>query len=119
MSSPTARSTASPAASLAAAGGVRPSEGWGVVHLMLRAAPGAGGAEGALAAIEAFAAVDPQQAIAFSVLGGRADLGLIALAPDLGALDGLVKGVLTGPFEPVYSFVSLTELSEYTSTENE
>ena len=98
---------------------MRPSEGWGVVHLMLRAAPGAGGGEEALAAIEAFATVEPQQAIAFSVLGGRADVGLMALGPDLGALDALVKRVLAGPFEPAYSFVSLTELSEYTSTEDE
>ena len=80
---------------------------------MLRAAPVAGGGEEALAAIEAFAKVEPQQAIAFSVLGGRADVGLMALGPDLGALDALVKGVLAGPFEPAYSFVSLTELSEH------
>ena len=120
MSSPTARSTASPAASPAGGGGpVRPSAGWGVVHLMLRAAPGAPGAEEALHAIDAFAAVDPQQVVAFSVLGGRADVGLMAIGPDLDALDGVVKRVLGGPFEPVYSFVSLTELSEYTATEEE
>ena len=95
MSSPTARSTASPAGSPAAgAGPVRPSAGWGVVHLMLRAAPGAPGAEDALEAIDAFAAVDPQQVVAFSVLGGRADVGLMAIGPDLDALDALVKRVL-------------------------
>ncbi len=123
MSSPTARSTASPAASPAAAGGpVRPSAGWGVVHLMLRAAPGdrdARTAGDALDAIAEFARADPQQVIAFSVLGGRADLGLMAVGPDLDALDALVKRILRGPFEPVYSFVSLTELSEYTSTEDD
>ncbi|MEZ0285056.1 MAG: chlorite dismutase family protein, partial [Thermoleophilia bacterium] len=86
---------------------------------MLRAAPGAPGAEEALHAIDAFAAVDPQQVVAFSVLGGRADVGLMAIGPDLDALDGVVKRVLGGPFEPVYSFVSLTELSEYTATEEE
>jgi chlorite dismutase len=57
--------------------------------------------------------------IAVSVLGGRADVGLMAIGPDLDALDALVKAVLSGPFEPVYSFVSLTELSEYTSTEDD
>jgi hydrogen peroxide-dependent heme synthase len=98
---------------------VRPSEGWGVVHLMLRAAPGAPGAEAALAALDAFAASDPQQVVAFSVLGGRADVGLMLLGPDLDAIDALVKAVLGGPFEPVYTFVSLTELSEYTSTEDD
>ena len=53
------------------------------------------------------------------MLGGRADVGLMAIGPDLDALDGVVKRVLGGPFEPVYSFVSLTELSEYTATEEE
>lgn len=120
MSSPTARSTASPAGNPAPAGaGVRPSQGWGVVHLMLRAAPGAPGAREALAAVESFTARDPQQVVAFSVLGGRADLGLMAISPDLDALDALVKAVLAGPFEPAFSFLSLTELSEYTSTEDD
>jgi chlorite dismutase len=96
---------------------VRPSVGWGVVHLMLRAIPGEPGALEALAAIEEFTATDPQQVIAFSVLGGGADLGLMALGPDLDALDRLTKRVLAGPVEVVYSFVSLTELSEYTSGE--
>ncbi len=96
---------------------VRPSEGWGVIHLMLRARRGEAGGEGILAAIEAFTATAPQQVIAFSVLGARADVGLMCLAPDLDALDRLSKAVLAGPVEPVASFVSLTELSEYTSTE--
>ena len=98
---------------------VRPSVGWGVTHLMLRARPGAGGAEEALRALEAFAADEPQQVIAFSVLGGRADVGLMLLGPDLDAIDALAKRVLSGPFDVAYSFVSLTELSEYTSTEEE
>jgi len=96
-----------------------PSQGWGVLHLLLRARRGEPGAEGVLEAIAAFTADEPSQVIAFSVLGGRADLGLMALAPDLDALDVLAKRVLAGPVEPVYSFVSLTELSEYTGTEDE
>ena len=96
---------------------VRPSTGWGVVHLMLRAVPGAGDADDVLAAIAAFRAEDPQQVIAFSVLGGGADVGFMLLGPDLDALDVLTKRILQGPFEVTYSFVSLTELSEYTSTE--
>jgi hydrogen peroxide-dependent heme synthase len=96
---------------------VRPSTGWGVVHLLLRGLPGAGEPEEALAAIEAFRAQDPQQVIAFSVLGGGADVGFMLLGPDLDALDVLTKRILRGPFDVAYSFVSLTELSEYTSTE--
>ena len=98
---------------------VVPSQGWGVLHLMLRARRGEPGAGGVIEAIRAFTAHEPNQVIAFSVLGGRADLGLMALAPDLEALDVLAKRVLAGPVEPAYSFVSLTELSEYTSTEDE
>jgi chlorite dismutase len=98
---------------------VRPSEGWGVLHLMLRARPASGTAEGMLAAIRAFTELEPQQVIAFSVLGGRADLGVMALGPDLDALDRLAKGLLAGPVEPIASFVSLTEHSEYVGTEEE
>jgi chlorite dismutase len=87
------------------------------MHLLLRGLPGAGEPEDALAAIEAFRAEDPQQVIAFSVLGGGADVGFMLLGPDLDALDVLTKRILQGPFEVAYSFVSLTELSEYTSTE--
>ena len=90
-----------------------------MLHLLLRARRGEPGAEGVLEAVRAFTAHEPNQVIAFSVLGGRADLGLMALGPDLDALDALAKRVLAGPVEPVYSFVSLTELSEYTSTEDE
>jgi peroxiredoxin len=98
---------------------VRPSVGWGVVHLLLRARPGEGDPEGVLDAIETFTATDPQQVIAFSVLGGSADVGLMALGPDLDALDVLTKRVLAGPLEAVHSFVSLTEGSEYTATEED
>jgi hydrogen peroxide-dependent heme synthase len=96
---------------------VNPSVGWGVVHLLLRALPDEPGGEEALAAIERFGASEPNQAITFSVLGASADVGLMALGPDLDALDRLTKDVLRGPFAAEYSFVSLTELSEYTSTE--
>jgi hydrogen peroxide-dependent heme synthase len=96
---------------------VAPSTGWGVVHLMLRALPDEPGGDEVLEAIERFRASDPNQVIAFSVLGAGADVGLMVLGPDLDALDRLIKDVLRGPFSPEYSFVSLTELSEYTSTE--
>lgn len=98
---------------------VRPSTGWGVAHLMLRVRLDEPGAEDALEALAEFAAVEPQQVIAFSVLGGGADVGLMLLGPDIDRLDALTKRVLRGPFEVVYSFFSLTEPSEYTSTEDD
>ena len=106
------------AAALMAAEPLVPSEGWGVVHVFLRARRGAD-AGPILSAIEAFTATEPNQVIAFSVLGDRADLGLMCLGPDLDALDRLVKEVLAGPVERAGSFVSLTELSEYTPTEEQ
>jgi len=98
--------------------GVTPSQGWGVVHLFLRVDRGAL-ADGLIDAIDRFTAVDPQQVITFSVLGGRADVGLMALGPDLDALDAFTKEILGGPVECLDSFVSLTELSEYTTTEDD
>jgi peroxiredoxin len=100
-------------------GAVRPSDGWGVIHLFLRGQRERGGGEAVLEAIRAFTAEEPNQAIAFSVLGGRADLGLMALSPDLDALDRLTKAVLAGPVAPVSSFVSLTERSEYIPIEEQ
>jgi hydrogen peroxide-dependent heme synthase len=100
------------------AGATVPSIGWGVVHLLLRVRRGSGG-DALGRAIEGFMADDPNQVISFSVLGGRADLGLMALSPDLDRLDLLTKAITAGPVDVVYSFFSLTEGSEYTSTEDD
>ncbi len=97
---------------------LRPSEGWGVIHLFLRTERGEDGS-GILQAIARFAESEPNQAIAFSVLGGRADLGLMLLSSDLDQLDRVVKEITGGPVECLDSFVSLTEHSEYTTTEDE
>ena len=99
-------------------GELRPSEGWGVIHLVLRTERGGDG-QGILDAITGFIATDPNQAITFSVLGSRADLGVMLLSPDLDALDRVVKAITAGPVECIDSFVSLTEHSEYTTTEDE
>jgi len=97
---------------------LRPSEGWGVIHLFVRCERG-GDPSGILRAIAAFTASEPNQVICASVLGGRADLGFMCLSPDLDALDRLVKDILAGPVERLDSFVSFTEHSEYTTTEDE
>lgn len=95
-----------------------PSVGWGVVHLLLRVRPGDSG-DGIHAAIQDFVADDPNQVLTFSVLGAGADLGVMALSPDLDRLDVLTKAITRGPVETEHSFVSLTEGSEYTSTEDD
>jgi hydrogen peroxide-dependent heme synthase len=91
-------------------------EGWGVVHLMLRARRGRSG-DAIRNAIADFVAQEPNQAVAFSVMGGRADFGVMLLGPNLDALDVATKQIGSGPVRCVASFFSVTELSEYTTTE--
>jgi chlorite dismutase len=85
--------------------------GWGVLHLFCRARPGAD-AEAVVAAVKAAQGED-HQVIAFSVLGHKADVGLLALGPDLWRLRSLQTGVQVAGLEVVSSYVSLTEVSEY------
>jgi peroxiredoxin len=104
---------------------VIPSAGWGVLHLFFHLRREALGdpthaADDFCKRIAAFEARQPYQALAFSVLGQKADLGLMVLGPDLGALDAFSVELSTSPLGagllPAASYVSLTELSEYTST---
>ena len=100
---------------------VVPSEGWGVLHLFFRvdrartdAEPGS--AKRVLDAVESLER-DGHQALVFAVLGHKADLGIVALGPDLARLQAFEQELLAAPLSPAASFVSLTERSEYTSTE--
>ncbi len=83
-----------------------------------RAAEEAGGAKRVVDAIGAFAD-DDHQVLAFAVLGHKADLGLMALGPDLARLQRLQHELMAAPLTLVDSYLSLTELSEYTSTEDD
>jgi peroxiredoxin len=102
---------------------VTPSLGWGVLHLYYRVDrsradrdPAAGKhIVDAVAALEA----DGHQALCLAVLGHKADLGVIALGPDLARLHRFQQELLAAPIEPVWSYVSLTELSEYGATEDD
>jgi len=102
---------------------VTPSVGWGVLHLYYRVDrerverdPGA-----AKHVVDAFAALvaDGHQALALAMLGHKADLGVIALGPDLARLQRFQNELLAAPLEPVFSYVSLTEQSEYGATEDD
>jgi len=111
------------AGSLHAVEPVQPSEGWGVLHLFFRverarAAADAGGSARVLAAVRALEA-DGHQALTFAVLGHKADLGVMALGPDLARLHAFQVALSAAPLELVDSYVSLTELSEYTSNEED
>jgi chlorite dismutase len=53
------------------------------------------------------------------VLGHKADLGIMALGPDLARLQRFQQELLEGPLLPEYSYVSLTEQSEYAASEED
>jgi chlorite dismutase len=99
---------------------VRPSIGWGVLHLFYRvdherAAREPGAAKRVLDAITALEE-SGHQAIVFTVLGHKADLGFMVLGPDLARLQAFQHELSAAPLDAVWSYVSLTEKSEYTST---
>jgi hydrogen peroxide-dependent heme synthase len=97
---------------------VVPSVGWGVLHLFFvvdrdHAEPlGAKRVLDAIASLEA----DGHQALVFAVLGHKADLGVMAYGPDLARLHAFQAELASAPLLPTWSFVSLTERSEYTTT---
>lgn len=103
---------------------VRPSEGWGVLHLFLRVDHAAvpnlppGAAKEFAAVLERWA--ERTQLHAFSVLGHKADIMLMALDDDLSELRALqtdVQATQAAPaLELTWSYLSLTEGSEYTQT---
>jgi chlorite dismutase len=90
-----------------------PSVGWGVLHLFCQVRSGSDGA--AVVAAVKGAEADGLQVIPFSVLGHKADLGFMAIGPDWVRLRRLQAGVQGAGLEVVSSYVSLTELSEYST----
>ncbi len=90
---------------------ISPSEGWAVIHLFLRVRPGAD-PEAVSRAVKACQA-DDHQVLAFAVLGHKADVGIMALGPDVWRLQGLQAELVAAGLEVAWSYVSLTEVSEY------
>lgn len=90
---------------------VTPNEGWGVLHLFLRATPALDG-EAVAAAVKGCAAQD-HQVVSFAALGHKAQCGVMAVGPDLWRLQQLQAELDAAGLEPVASYLSLTEVSEY------
>jgi len=110
-----------------------PSVGWGVLHLFCKIGPrsdgeaivtavkaaqghqrGGGAGDSADTDIDTDTDTDTDtQVVAFSVLGHKADLGVMAIGPDFVRLRLLQGALQTAGLEVVSSYVSLTELSEY------
>ncbi|HVV36293.1 MAG TPA: chlorite dismutase family protein [Acidimicrobiales bacterium] len=88
-----------------------PSTGWGVLHLFCTVTP-AFDAEAVVAATKAVEA-DGYQAIPFAVLGHKADIGFMALGPDLWRLQQFQTELQRAGLAVATSYVSLTEVSEY------
>jgi chlorite dismutase len=88
-----------------------PSTGQGVLHLFLKVAPLADrtAVEQAVKA----AVADGVQVVPVALLGHKADLGFMALCPDLWRLQELQREVVAAGLDLVDSYVSLTEISEY------
>lgn len=102
---------------------VTPSIGWGVLHLFyrvdrVRAEADPGAAKRVLDAIASLEEED-HHVLVFAVLGHKADVGVMAYGPDLARLHAFQQELLAGPLLPDYSYVSLTELSEYSATEDD
>ncbi|MDQ3304902.1 MAG: chlorite dismutase family protein [Actinomycetota bacterium] len=90
---------------------VVPAEGLAVLHLFCRATAGAD--PQAIAAAVKAAEEGEHQVVPFAVLGHKADLGFMALGPDLWQLRHLQRDLQAAGLQIADSYVSLTEVSEY------
>ncbi len=88
-----------------------PSTGWGVLHLFCRPTPLIDPA--AITAAVKSCQTDDHQVVTVGILGHKADLGFMALGPDLWRLRRLQSDLTAAGLEIVDSYVSLTEVSEY------
>jgi peroxiredoxin len=106
---------------------LKPAEGWHCSHLYYRfdrarlagltAAELAKGAEQFRAALDPAGEGAPARLQSSVVSGHKADFGLMILDADPLVIDSVHQRLMAGPLgvalEPTYSFVSLTEVSEY------
>lgn len=112
---------------------VVPQEGWHVLHLFYRVEYGQWSLLGPdeqrqaktnlSLLIQEIRATEATQLLAFSVVTPKADLGFMLLTPDLQTANAFEKrlSLSLGPdvLAPVYSYLSMTERSEYTTSEAE
>jgi hydrogen peroxide-dependent heme synthase len=99
-----------------------PSVGWNVLHLFAKLAGtsgagrvGGGGVYDPQAVIQAVKGAEAEgvQVVAVAVLGHKADVGFMALGGDLWRLRRFQSDLQAAGLDVVYSYVSLTEVSEY------
>lgn len=109
---------------------IRTSDGWHCLHVYYDVNPAAlaalpahqrqAGAEEVAEILNPERPGAPTRLQAFAVSGHRADLGVVMLDPDPLVLDGVHQAIrrsnLASVLDPSYSFVSITEVSEYVPT---
>ena len=88
-----------------------PGAGWGVLHLFWRV--GADTDHDKVAAAVDSCVADKHQVVTVGILGHKADVGVMALGPDLWRLRVLQTELRRAGLELVDSYVSFTEVSEY------
>ena len=110
---------------------VVPQEGWHVLHLFYRIEYGQwqllGPDEQRQAKtnlsllVQEIRATEATQLLAFSIVTPKADLGFMLLTPDLQTANTFEKRLSLSlgadVLQPVYSYLSMTERSEYTTSE--
>jgi chlorite dismutase len=92
-------------------GPLAPTEGLGVLHLFCRL-PGAVDVA-AVRIAEKRLVNEGGQLVTAAILGHKADVGFLALCPDLWALWEFQRACASAGLDIVSSYVSLTEVSEY------
>jgi len=90
---------------------VTTSIGWGVLHLFCKVTPSTDG-QAVINAVKDVADGD-HQVLSVAMIGHKADVGFMALGPDLWQLRSLQTKLQGAGLEIVDSYVSMTETSEY------
>ncbi len=87
------------------------SIGWGVVHLFAKVRPDTDGR--AIVDVVREACNGDHQVVPFAIFGHKADVGFLLMGPDLWHLRRVQTGLQQAGLDIVDSYVSMTELSEY------
>ncbi len=88
-----------------------PTVGWNVLHLFCKLTATSDG-QAVISAVKEAADGD-HSVVSFAVLGHKADLGFLALGPDVWHLRRFQSALQRAGLEITASYVSLTEVSEY------
>jgi chlorite dismutase len=110
-----------------------PQEGWHVLHLFYRIERSQWevlshdeqirAKTGLTKLIQEIRAIPQTQLLVFSMVSPKSDLGFMLLTPDLHVANAcekrLTQGLGTDVLSPVYSYLSMTEWTEYFTTEEE